>query len=109
MKINTIKNIALGLFLASVALVSCKEEIDPAANAVATESPSVTFAATNAPEQVVPVYADGEWVADCEADWVTISPMSGNGAVDVTVSVTDNLASDGTVAAPRQAKCDLPW
>lgn len=103
MKINTIKNIALGLFLASVALVSCKEEIDPAANAVATESPSVTFAATNAPEQVVPVYADGEWVADCEADWVTISPMSGNGAVDVTVSVTDNLASDGTVAAPRQA------
>ncbi len=103
MKINTIKNIALGLFLASVALVSCKEEIDPAANAVMTESPSVTFAATNAPEQVVPVYADGEWVADCEADWVTISPMSGNGAVDVTVSVTDNLASDGTVAAPRQA------
>ena len=103
MKINTIKNIALGLFLASVALVSCKEEIDPAANAVATESPSVTFAATNAPEQVVPVYAAGEWIADCEADWVTISPMSGNGAVDVTVSVTDNLASDGTVAAPRQA------
>ena len=103
MKINTIKNIALGLFLASAALVGCKEEIDPAANAVMTESPSVTFAATNAPEQVVPVYADGEWVADCEADWVTISPMSGNGAVDVTVSVTDNLASDGTVAAPRQA------
>lgn len=103
MKINTIKNIALGLFLASVALVSCKEEIDPAANAVATESPSVTFAATSAPEQVVPVYADGEWVADCEADWVTVSPMSGNGAVDVTISVTDNLASDGTVAAPRQA------
>ncbi len=103
MKINTIKNIALGLFLASVALVGCKEEIDPAANAVQTESPTVTFAATNAPEQVVPVYADGEWVADCEADWVTISPMSGNGAVDVTVSVTDNLASDGTVDAPRQA------
>lgn len=103
MKINTIKNIALGLFLATATLVGCKEEIDPAANAVATESPSVTFAATNAPEQVVPVYADGEWVADCEADWVTISPMSGNGAVDVTISVTDNLASDGTVAAPRQA------
>lgn len=103
MKINTIKNIALGLFLASVALVGCKEEIDPAANAVQTESPTVTFAATGAAEQVVPVYADGEWVADCEADWVTISPMSGNGAVDVTISVTDNLASDGTVDAPREA------
>lgn len=103
MKINTIKNIALGLFLASVALVGCKEEIDPAANAVQTESPTVTFAATGAADQVVPVYADGEWVADCEADWVTISPMSGNGAVDVTISVTDNLASDGTVDAPREA------
>ena len=103
MKINTIKNIALGLFLASAALVGCKEEIDPAANAVQTESPTVTFAATGAADQVVPVYADGEWVADCEADWVTISPMSGNGAVDVTISVTDNLASDGTVDAPREA------
>ena len=103
MKINTIKNIALGLFLSAAVLTGCKKEIDPAANAVQTESPSVTFAAINAPEQVVPVYADGEWVADCEADWVTISPMSGNGAVDVTISVTDNLASDGTVAAPREA------
>ena len=102
--INNIKNIALGLFLASAVFAGCKEEIDPAAKAVQTETPSVTFAATDAPEQIVPVYADGEWVADCEAEWVTISPMSGNGAVDVTVSVTDNLASDGTVAAPREAR-----
>lgn len=101
--ITKIKNIALGLFLASVALVGCKEELDPAANAVQTEYPTATFAAVDAPEQIIHVYADGEWVADCEADWVTISPMSGNGATDVTVMVDDNLASDGTVNVPREA------
>ena len=72
--INNIKNIALGLFLASAVFAGCKEEIDPAAKAVQTETPSVTFAATDAPEQIVPVYADGEWVADCEAEWVTMQP-----------------------------------
>lgn len=100
--ITKIKNIALGLFLASMAFVGCKEEIDPAANAVQTEFPTATFAAVDAPEQIIHVYADGEWVADCEADWVTISPMSGDGATDVTVIVEDNLASDGTVNVPRE-------
>lgn len=103
MKFENIKKFAFGLFLSSAILVGCKQEIDPAANAVQTKDPSVTFAATNAGEQIVPVYADGEWAADCQADWVTISPMSGNGSVDVTITVTDNLAADGTVAAPREA------
>ena len=102
--INDIKKLAFGLFLSSAVIIGCQKEIDPSANAVLTESPSVTFAAQDAPAQVVPVYADGEWRADCEADWVTISPMSGNGAVDVTVTVTDNTAEDGTMNAPREAK-----
>ena len=103
MKFENIKKFAFGLFLSSAILVGCKQEIDPAANAVQTKDPSVTFAATNAGEQIVPVYADGEWAADCQADWVTIYPMTGKGSVDVTITVTDNLASDGTVAAPREA------
>ena len=102
--INDIKKLAFGLLLSSAVIIGCQKEIDPSANAVLTESPSVTFAAQDAPAQVVPVYADGEWRADCEADWVTISPMSGNGAVDVTVTVTDNTAEDGTMNAPREAK-----
>ena len=104
MKYNNIKKFALGLFFSAAIFAGCQEEIDPAANAVMTESSIVTFAATNAPEQVVPVYADGEWAADFDADWISVSPMSGNGAVDVTISVTDNLASDGSVAAPREAR-----
>ena len=103
MKFENIKKFAFGLFLSSAVLVSCVQEADPGANAVQTKDPSVTFAATNAGEQIVPVYADGEWAADCQADWVTIYPMTGNGSVDVTITVTDNLASDGTVAAPREA------
>lgn len=105
MKINNLKNIALGLLLAPLAFVGCVEEqTDPAATAVATSEPEVTFAAKEAPEQVIQVYADGEWAADYEAEWVSISPMSGNGLTDVTIIVDDNLASDGTVAAPREAK-----
>lgn len=105
MKINNLKNIALGLLLAPLAFVGCVEEqTDPAATAVATSEPEVTFAAKEAPEQVIQVYADGEWAADYEAEWVSISPISGNGLTDVTIIVDDNLASDGTVAAPREAK-----
>ena len=99
---NDIKKLALGLFLTLAVAVGCQEEVDPAANAVQTEMPTVTFAATDAPEQIVPVYADGEWHADCEADWVTISPMSGNGSVDVTISVADNLTDEGVVNSPRE-------
>ena len=104
MKFDNIKKFALGLFLASAVMVGCKEEIDPAANAVQTKDPSVTFAATGAQEQVVPVYADGEWAADCEAEWITISPMSGNGSVDVTISVTDNLASPNNSSFAPESK-----
>lgn len=100
---NDIKKFALGLFLSSAVIVGCQEEVDPAANAVMTESPTVTFAAVDAPAQIVPVYADGEWRADCEADWVTISPMSGNGAVDVTITVDDNVDLEGAIDVPREA------
>lgn len=103
MKIKNIKNIALGLLLAPFAFVGCLEEqADPAATAVATSVATVTFEAQSAPEQVVQVFADGEWAADYEADWLTVTPMSGNGNTDITITVTDNM-KDGAQDAPRTA------
>ena len=101
MKINNIKKLALGLLLAPFAFVGCiEEQADPAATAVATSVETVTFDAQSAPEQVIQVFADGEWAADYEADWLTLSPMSGKGNTDVTVTVTDNV-KDGAQDAPR--------
>lgn len=100
---NKIKNIALGLLLAPFVFIGCVEEqVDPAASAVATNVQEITFEAQSAPEQIVQVYANGEWAADYEADWLTVSPMSGRGNTDITITVTDNV-ENGAQAAPRSA------
>lgn len=100
---NRIKNIALGLLLAPFVFIGCVEEqVDPAASAVATNVQEITFEAQSAPEQIVQVYANGEWAADYEAEWLTVSPMSGCGNTDVTITVTDNV-KNGAQDAPRNA------
>lgn len=99
MKFN-IKNIALGLLAACLAFAGCQEEISPLATAVQTEVPSVTFEAQNAQEQVVNLFADGDWMADVPVEWITVTPMSGRGNTEITISVTDNV-KDGAQDSPR--------
>ena len=101
MKFN-IKSIALGLISASLAFIGCQEEISPLATAVQTEVPSVTFDAQNAAEQVVNLFADGDWTADVPVEWITVTPTSGRGNTEITISVTDNV-KDGAQDSPRSA------
>lgn len=100
-KINYIKALLLGVFALPLVLNGCKEE-DGLANAVMTVEASVTFEAQNASAQTVQVVSDGEWLADISEDWLTMSPMSGKGNVDVTIEVDDNVLN-GTVQQPRTA------
>lgn len=85
----------------SLAVVSCTEKEIAEARAVATDVEFLTFEGQNAAEQVVLVASDGDWLADVSEDWITVDPMSGRGAVEVKVTVTDNIA-DGALAAPRK-------
>lgn len=95
--------------LRSVAAVFCgvllwgcqqKEQLGEA-RAVAASETYVVFDAKSAPEKVLSVYADGAWAVDVDSEWITVSPMRGAGAGEITVSVTDNVT--GTVTdRPRE-------
>ena len=101
MKLNRIISIAAVLVLGSMLLGCQRETPIGEARAVAAGEEVLTFAAVQAPAQELPVYADGNWAVDVDADWITVEPMSGRGMGKVTVSVADNLK--GSVQdKPRQ-------
>lgn len=84
-----------------VAFGSCDDEDDSnLSRAVLASASSLSFEGSGTSPQTITVYADAEWVAEVP-DWVTVSPTTGNGVVDVTVSVTDNMR-EGTLDNPRK-------
>lgn len=90
-----------------LAVFGCKKNEIAPANAVASENSTMTFAAVGAEPQILPVYADGYWVAECVDEWLEISPMSGSGNTEVTVTVADNtIVVEGKTVTnlPRRAK-----
>ena len=90
------------LVLAS--LTGCKQEpVEKLAQAVLPSEALLNFAAESPAAQVINVYSDGSWMADVDQEWITVTPMSGSGPMEVTVSVTPNV-SGGVVNAPRKGK-----
>ena len=88
-------------FAAFLALAGCQpKEQDVEARAVATGENLLVFEAQGAAAQTVKVYADGTWAVDTPNDWIHVSPMTGNGMGEVTVTVSDNV-SGGVVDMPR--------
>ena len=91
------------LALASV-FSGCKQEpVEQLAQAVLPSEQLLNFEAVSAPDQVINVYSDGSWMADVDQDWITVTPMSGKGPMEVTVSVSDNVVG-GVVNMPRKGK-----
>ena len=86
---------------AILALSGCQQrEQDVEARAVATSENLLTFEATGAEAQTVKVYADGSWAVDTPNEWIHVSPMTGKGMGEVTITVSDNV-SGGVVDLPR--------
>lgn len=104
MKQNRIVKLMAVSLLAMGTLFSCKkaEELTPS-TIVGAQTASLTFEVEGNEAQVLPVYSDGLWTIECDADWVTIDCLNGNGNKDITVSVTDNIL-DGEADFPREAK-----
>lgn len=89
---------------AGALLTGCQQkEQEAEARAVATSENYVTFVSTGAESQVINVYADGVWNVDVDSDWISVTPMKGNGHGEITVSVTDN-ATGSTIDRPRDGK-----
>lgn len=91
------------LFLMALLFVigSCQEEEGTTlSQAVLASASALNFEGTDSAPQIITVYADAEWVSEVP-EWITISPTSGSGVMDVTVSVTDNIR-DGALDNPRK-------
>lgn len=100
-KMKNIKNIIIVLS-ALLMMWSCSDDDQKLGKATLVSTEILSFEGTSATPQIITVYADGGWVADAP-EWVSITPSSGTGTMDVTVTVTDNIR-DGLLDNPRKAK-----
>lgn len=89
--------------IAVCTLFGCKQEELYSPDALMSAT-SITFKAMSAEAQSLTIASDDSWLIDVEDDWITVSPMSGTNTEDVTVTVTDNVGTDGLLAPPRQGK-----
>ena len=93
-----------GLLVLATVLTGCKQEpVEQLAQAVLPSEQILNFEAVSPADQVINVYSDGSWMADVDQDWITVTPMSGKGPMEVTVSVTDNVIG-GVINMPRKGK-----
>ncbi|MDR1517527.1 MAG: BACON domain-containing protein [Dysgonamonadaceae bacterium] len=79
----------------------CEKDETRLSEAVLASASALNFEGNGATEQIITVYADAEWISEVP-EWVTISPTSGNGVMDVTISVSDNMRG-GALDNPRKA------
>lgn len=81
-----------------MALSACTQEEMGESKAILPSSKEISLPPI-ATSKTITIYADGTWVADVTDTWLSISPNSGSGSVDVTLNVE---ANSGTEA--REAK-----
>ena len=68
---------------------------------------SITFEAEAAEAQSLTIASNGSWMIDVVDDWITVTPVSGTGSTDVSVTVTDNVDEKGVVNGPREGKITI--
>ena len=98
---NKLSTAAVLLTASLFCWVGCKDtqEGDSLARAVAADESVLNFAAKNAAPATFQLYSDGAWQVDAP-DWATVSPTSGSGPQEITVTVTDNVTG-GVTDTPR--------
>ncbi len=78
------------LSVLAFAIAGCKDEAGfEDSKALLSSETDITIPYPEA-EGVVTIFADGYWEADVTDTWITISPKSGTGSVDVTYHVDQN-------------------
>lgn len=87
-------------FALCITINSCNDDEPDMAKAVLASAATVNFDATHASEKMITVYSDAVWTVE-HPEWISVTPSTGSGTTDVTISVSDNLR-DGTPDNPRQ-------
>ncbi|MCF2553528.1 BACON domain-containing protein, partial [Bacteroides caecigallinarum] len=83
-------------------LCSCSKEEDNVARAVLSSTSSLNFPAQKPTEKMITVYSDAEWFMEELPEWITVTPTTGSGTTEVTISVSENMR-DGSIDNPRNA------
>lgn len=96
---NTYRALILMALLFTIG--SCEEEGSSLSQAVLASASSLNFEGTGNSAQTITVYADADWLSEVP-EWITVSPASGSGVMDVTITVTDNMRG-GALDNPRKA------
>lgn len=82
-----------------IAAGSCEKNEVQWSEKVSANVSVLNFEAQDAAPQTITVTADGKWVSEAP-DWITVDPATGEGSMDVSVSVADNV-SNGVLDVPR--------
>ena len=85
------KLFTLALCLMITLLCSCSKEEDNVARAVLSSTSSLNFPAQKPTEKMITVYSDAEWFMEELPEWITVTPTTGSGTTEVTISVSENL------------------
>lgn len=93
--------IATLLLVSAGLLEGCSDEESTLSRAVLASAGTLNFEATGTAEKIITVYADADWITEVP-EWATVTPDSGTGTMDVTISVTENMRG-GAVDNPRKA------
>ncbi len=97
-----INYIMLSILLVFASFIEgCNDEESTLSKAVLASVGTLNFEATGTSEKTITVYADADWVTEVP-EWVTVTPISGTGTMDVTITVTENIR-EGAVDNPRKA------
>ena len=80
---------------------SCEEEGSSLSQAVLASASSLSYDGTDSAPQIITVYADADWVTEVP-EWITVTPATGSGVMDVTITVTANMRG-GALDNPRKA------
>lgn len=82
-------------------LSSCKDDVDPRANAVLTSVRNLNFPVQSADAVMLQIVSDGDWKVETP-EWLTVTPNEGKvGKTEVMISVSDNMR-DGLIDLPRK-------
>ena len=88
------------LVMGTVLMVSCQKAGEPLAQSISVNQNSVTIDGQNATPVKVKVAANGDWIAVVPS-WIEMTPSSGSGNTEVSITAGDNVDEYNYLAGPR--------
>ena len=90
-------SIAAAFGAVMMALAGCAEEEIKESRAILPADDEIVLPAA-ACEKTFTVYADGTWLVDVTEEWLSVTPNSGEGTMDVVIEAEENTGDEAREA-----------